>query len=77
MNKERRKKIARATALIEEAWLIVEICRDEEQDYFDNMPQSVRDGQRGEVAQEAINALEDAVSALEDIKSALDEVASA
>ena len=76
MNKKRRSEIARATALIEQAWLILETCRDEEQDYYDNMPESFQDGEKGEAAQTAIDALDEAVSALEDMKSTLDDISS-
>ena len=67
MNKERRKEIARAAAMIDEAKGILESCRDEEQEYYDNMPESFQDGEKGSAAQEAIDALEEAVSSLEDI----------
>ncbi|TRB00441.1 MULTISPECIES: hypothetical protein [Rhizobium/Agrobacterium group] len=67
MNKERRKEIARAAAMIDEAKAILETCRDEEQEYYDNMPESFQDGEKGSTAQEAIDALEEAVSSLEDI----------
>lgn len=72
MNKDRRKEIARAVALVEEiraqldeARQAVEGIRDEEQDYFDNMPESLRGGDKGDRAQEAIDALENATSEME------------
>ncbi|MBY3038917.1 hypothetical protein [Rhizobium laguerreae] len=77
MNKERRKEIARALAMVEEAKSILEICRDEEQDYFDNMPESFQGGDKGDVAQTAIDALDEAVSNLDDVVSAVGDVANA
>jgi hypothetical protein len=74
MNKERRKEIARAIAMIEEAKSILETCSDEEQDYFDNMPESFQDGQKGEDAQTAIDALDEGVSNLEDVSQALGDI---
>ena len=73
MNKQRRKEIARAAAMIEEAKSILETCRDEEQDYYDNMPESFQNGEKGSVAQEAIDALEEAVSQLEEIEQSVGE----
>ncbi|MFJ6324059.1 MULTISPECIES: hypothetical protein [unclassified Rhizobium] len=74
MNKERRKEIARAIAMIEEAKSILETCRDEEQDYYDNMPESFQDGQKGEDAQTAIDALDEGVSSLDDVSQALGDI---
>jgi len=73
VNKQRRKEIARAAAMIEEAKSILETCRDEEQDYYDNMPESFQNGEKGSVAQEAIDALEEAVSQLEEIEQSVGE----
>lgn len=58
MNQERRKQI-------EEAKSILESARDDEQEYFDNMPDSLKDGEKGEKAQTAIDALDEAISACE------------
>ena len=41
--------------------------RDDEQEYFDNMPESFQGGDRGMAAEEAITNLEDAISGLEDM----------
>lgn len=74
MNKERRKEINALAAKLEElAGLLtdikdsVESIRDEEQEYFDNMPESLQGGDRGMVAEEAASNLEQAMDALEDI----------
>ena len=45
----------------------IESARDDEQDYRDNMPESFADGEKGQKADEAIDALEEAISALQDI----------
>lgn len=44
----------------------IESLRDEEQDYFDNMPEGFQQGARGDAAQEAIEAFETALSELDD-----------
>ena len=87
MNKDRRKAIS---ALVEDIAKIagqvddfrsgVESVRDDEQEAFDNLPESLQEGDRGQVSQEAIDALEEALFTLEDIDfdaitSALDTAA--
>lgn len=86
MNKTRRTQIAeaqrlveQATALLEDAKAALENAREEEQEYLDNMPQSFQDGDKGEVARAAIEALDtviDAIEGLDDVSSALDEAQS-
>lgn len=71
MNKARRKTIEIVAASIENAISELEMCRDEEQNYYDNMPDSLRDSSKGEAADDCISNLDDAISSLED---ALDSV---
>lgn len=74
MNNDRRKRIA--TIIVKVAALSdvfdelrgeIEEVRDEEQEYYDNMPESLQGGEKGDVAQAAVDALEEAISALEEI----------
>ena len=61
--------IAEINDKIEEAKSVLigelEEIRDEEQEAFDNMPEGFQNGERGELAQEAINNLETAIGYLE------------
>lgn len=87
MNKQRRQDIeaiktqlADLASVVEELVSGVEAIRDEEQEYFDNMPEAFQYAEKGELAQAAVSALEEALSALEDfdvdaITSSLDEAA--
>lgn len=59
MNKQRRKEIAKAIALIEEAREILEATMDEEQEAFDNMPESLQYSERGETMEEYIAIIEE------------------
>lgn len=61
MNAERRKQLDKANGLIDEAKTILETVQEEEQTAYDNMPDSFRDGDRGEKAQASIDALTEAV----------------
>ena len=71
MNNARRKEIARATELLAAAREILEACRDEEQEYFDNMPEAFQNGEKGEAAQAAIDLLEEAVAQLDEIEGSI------
>ena len=75
MNKDRRKQIdaiikrleSELAPLIDEIKQDIENVRDDEQEYYDNMPENLQDGEKGERAQSAIDALENAISDVEDI----------
>ena len=49
-----KERMAQELSLIEDAL-------DDEQEYFDNMPSSFQDGEKGEAAQEAIDSLQEAI----------------
>ncbi|AMK20723.1 MULTISPECIES: hypothetical protein [Sphingomonadales] len=73
MNRERRKQIAAARALIDqgkalfdEAREMLETVKDDEQSARDNLPPSLADGEGAEKMDAAISELENAISALED-----------
>ena len=66
MNKLRRKEIGKAIQLLDEAKEILETARDEEQEYFDSMPESLQGGDKGQEAEIAVGILDDVVSMLDD-----------
>ena len=74
MNRERRAKIKAQINRINEIAASLQDIMDEEQDYFDNMPENLQGSIRGDAAEEAISTLDDAVSALEDVTSSLEEL---
>lgn len=61
MNKERRKAIEAITAKLDELKGEIETLQQEEQDYFDNMPESFQNDDKGERAQAAADALQEAI----------------
>lgn len=73
MNKTRRADIERAILLIAEGREILENARDEEQEYFDNMPESFQDGEKGEKAQAAIDAIDGAITSAEEAEGQAQE----
>ena len=58
MNKQRRKQIAAAIELIEQAQAILEEVIAEEQEAFDNLPEGIQASERGELMEEYIYTLE-------------------
>lgn len=66
MNKQRRERIRDLINQLEQLRAEVDEILDEEQGYFDAMPASFQDGERGEKAQEAISQLGDAGSNIQD-----------
>lgn len=65
MNKDRRKELEKALGLLSEAREILEAAKDEEQEYFDNMPEGLQSGEKGEKAENAISEIEEAISSIE------------
>ncbi|KQW19737.1 MULTISPECIES: hypothetical protein [Pseudomonas] len=88
MNNKRRKRIAEICAQIEtlKAQLEnanslkdeIEVLQGEEQESFDNLPESLQQGDKGQAMEQAVEALEEAAEQLENGLSAaidaLDEV---
>lgn len=63
MNKQRRKEIANAIRQIEN--VVSSILADEEE-AFDNMPESLHESERGYMSQDAQDNLSNAIDALEE-----------
>lgn len=82
MNNDRRKALVKLAAEVsalasivadaiskaEELHSELEGVKDEEQEYFDNMPESLQGGDKGQAAEEAVSNMESALEALELIK---------
>lgn len=78
MNKQRRKQLAeaiekleKAIAMLEEAKETVECVTEEEQEAFDNMPESLQCSERGEMTLDNVGTLEEITS---NIESYIDEI---
>ncbi len=74
MNEARRKIIAASLSKIEDAINALTEVRDEEQDSFDNMPEGLQQGEKGEAMESAIEALSSAVDNLESAKGDLEGI---
>lgn len=80
MNKVRRKALAALYEGLSKVQFAVQDIKDElntlkgeEEEYKENMPESLQDGDKGEKAQSAIDAMQEAFDKLEEIDSSLDE----
>lgn len=58
MNNARRKQINEAIDALDAILTVIESILDDEQEAFNNTPESLQSSERGERAQEAINSLE-------------------
>lgn len=74
MNNKRRMEIQRVIEKIETINSLVEDILSEEQDAFDNMPESLQGSERGEISEAAQESLEATINALEEAISCLEEI---
>lgn len=71
MNKARRKEIQKVIRDIE---TLVQSILGEEQEAFDNIPESLQGSERGMESEDAQGSLESAIDALEEAIACLDEI---
>ncbi len=73
MNKERRKQLAKAQELLEQAQSIIEDCLGEEEDYRDNMPENLQGSEKYDIADNACDNMDSALESLEEAISSVEE----
>lgn len=67
MNADRRKRLSEQHSSLEVVKDVLENIRDEEQEYYDNLPENMQGGEKGERASTAVSELEDAINAIDGI----------
>ena len=72
MNKSRRKQIAEVLEALNTLRDTVEAIQNEEQEAFDNIPESLEGTDRYDQAEEAVSNIDDALSSLEDAIDSLE-----
>lgn len=77
MNKQRRERINGLMAKLEEIQGEVRMIQEEEQEAFDNMPESIQTSERGEKMEEVITQLKDSDSNLDEARTILEEILTA
>ena len=75
MNQKRRKRIIELAAQLDDLRIDLEAIRDEEQEAFDNMPESLQLSEKGEEMQTGVDTLTECVDQLEELAQTLGEVA--
>lgn len=73
MNNDRRKRIQEIRESLLDLQADLEKIKDEEQEAYDNLPESFQDGEKGEKMSEAIDNLDYAFSSLEEVAEYLEE----
>ena len=73
MNNDRRARIQALINKLEDIKEDIDFIKDEEQEYYDNMPESIQAGERGDKAQEAIDNLDYAYSQIDEVREYLEE----
>jgi hypothetical protein len=72
MNDTRRKMITKIIDELTDLRRVIESTQEEEQEYFDNMPESLQSGEKGSKAEEAISALDEAITSLDEVVASLE-----
>ena len=74
MNKDRRKRLEGIVKKLEELKGEIEGIGQEEQEYFDNIPESFQVSEKGETAEEHITNLEEAADQVNEAVEYIGEV---
>ncbi len=75
MNRERRQQLLDVASSLADAMDRLSEIRDEEQEAFDNMPEGLQSGNRGQTMQEAIDTMDEWSSEIEAIKDTIETYA--
>lgn len=74
MNKARRNEISAIIERLEACKSDLETLQEEEQECFDNLPESLQDAEKGETMQENADDLENVCDEIDNIIESLQEV---
>lgn len=74
MNNERRKWLSNIVTKLHELKDEVDEVMGEEQDAFDNLPESIQMSEKGDLMEENINDLQTAMDSVDEATQTIDEV---
>lgn len=74
MNKQRRKELERIADLLSECMSGLESVKEEEQEAYDNLPESLQYSEKGEQMQEYADDIDYAISDLDQVISSINEI---
>lgn len=75
MNKDRRKRLEDLAGQLDAIRSDIETIKDEEQEYLDNMPESLKEGEKGSNAEQVISSLEEAFDDLDTVINNVNDAA--
>jgi len=73
MNKNDRKELEKALALIGEAQEIIDAIKDGEQEKFDNLSEGLQQTEKGQKFEEIVSTLEDAWNSIDEAVGSINE----
>jgi hypothetical protein len=71
MNAQRRKRIGEIIILLEGIKTDIEAVQEEEQNYYESMPENLQAGDKGQVAEAAADSLQQAVDEVDNAINSL------
>ncbi len=74
MNKQRRATLDAILSELETQRDALRTITDEEQEAFDNMPQSLQEAEKGQTMESGIDSMEDAINNLQEVADLLRDV---
>ena len=74
MSKARRKRLGEAFDKCAEILEILEAVKEEEDEAYENLPDSFRDGERGEEMQGYIEMIDEVTGYIEDAQSVIEQI---
>ena len=75
MNKKRKKAIAKSMEQIRDICEEIAVIQEEEQEYFDNMPENLQGSERGMESESVIDVLANTIGDLESVAETLEAIA--
>lgn len=73
MNKNDRKELEKALALLGEAQEIIDAIKDGEQEKFDNLSEGLQQTEKGQKFEETVSILEDAWNSIDEAVGSINE----
>lgn len=74
MNQSRRNQLRDIQQQLQDIYERLDILCNEEQEAYDNMPESIQDSARGDAAQSAIDTLESVRDQVQEAADGIDEI---
>lgn len=64
-----------AASQLDEVASVIREIQDDEQDAYDNMPEGLQCGERGEAMMDAVDKMDDFISSIENVQSKIEDFA--